>query len=101
VQAGADAQKIAVDAAVDVTVSGGTVWLSMGAGAAAGSIFPVIGTVGGALVGIIVGTAINFSTDVLLIDGKSAMDWIKEETYVAVDGMEENALAEMRLLTYY
>ena len=70
-------------------------------GAIAGSFFPGPGNAIGTAIGALVGLIINYFTDVVQYDGKSARDWAKEGTYAAVDSMEERALAQMRLLPYY
>lgn len=71
-------QKIVTDAIVDTGVGVGTIWASAAAGAAIGSVVPGPGNAVGAVGGLVVGGIIYVATDVVTINGKSAVDWSKE-----------------------
>ncbi len=99
VQSGTDTQRIVTDAVVDAGVSVGGGWLAglAGTGAAAAAtkigaafgtaIAPGVGTLIGAGVGIVAGVGIYFVTEVIEINGKSAVDWVKDGVDWIVDGI--------------
>lgn len=75
-------KKIVLDAIVDVTISGGSVWASaaMGSfvGTAVGTVLPVARNANGAGVGFVVGIGIYALTDMISFNGKSARNHMKE-----------------------
>ena len=92
VQSGTDTQRIVTDAVVDAGVSiGGGLLASAAAsaatGAVAGSVAPGVGNLIGAGVGFVAGVGIYFATEVIEINGKSAVDWVKEGVDWLVDGI--------------
>ena len=99
VQSGTDTQRIVTDAVVDAGVSVGGGWLAglAGTGAAAAAtkigaatgtaIAPGVGTLIGAGVGVVAGVGIYFVTEVVEINGKSAVDWVKDGVDWIVDGI--------------
>lgn len=75
-------KKIVSDAIVDVGVSGVSIWAA-GAiggkiGAVAGSFYPGIGNLVGAVAGVGIGIVIYVITDMTDIKGKTAREWAKE-----------------------
>ena len=99
IQNGVDARRVVTDAAVDVGVSVGGGWLAglagTGAtalatkiGAATGTaIAPGVGTLIGAGVGVVAGVVIYGLTEVVEINGKSAVDWVKDGVDWIADGI--------------
>lgn len=99
IQSGTDTQRIVTDAVVDAGVSIGSGWLAGLAGTSAAAavakisiatgtaIAPGLGTLIGAGVGVVVGIGIYFVTEVIEINGKSAVDWVKEGVDWIVDGI--------------
>jgi hypothetical protein len=86
VNKGVSSGRIVSDAAVDVAVGAGTIFFSTVASSAttsaiAGSVVPGLGTAIGVGVGVVVGVLIYIGTEVVTINGKSAIDWIKEGLY--------------------
>ena len=83
IQNGTDAQRIVTDAIVDagVSIGGGflaTIASTAAVGAVSGSVAPGVGNLIGAGVGLVVGVGVYFFTEVLEINDKSAVDWLKE-----------------------
>ena len=80
-----------------ITFGGGWLAKLAGIGAAAGvtkicavtgtAIAPGVGTLIGAGFGVAAGVGIYFATEVLEINGKSAVDWVKDGVDWAVDGI--------------
>ena len=64
-----------------------TVASTSAAGAVAGSVAPGVGNLIGAGVGFIAGVGIYIVTDVIEINGKSIVGWIKEGVDWIVDGI--------------
>ncbi len=87
IQEGTRPQKIVTDAIVDAGVGAGTIWASTASGAAIGSIVPGAGNVVGAVGGFVVGGVIYVATDVIEINGKSAVEWTKEGVAWVGDGV--------------
>ena len=92
IQNGTDAQRVITDAVVDAgaSIGGGllaTVASTSAAGAVAGSVAPGVGNLIGAGVGFIAGVGIYIVTDVIEINGKSIVGWIKEGVDWIVDGI--------------
>ena len=83
-------QKIVSDAVVDVGLGIGSMALSAAAGAKigalAGSVFPGLGNVIGAVGGALVGFGTYMLTDVVSINGKTGSEWLKEGAAVVADG---------------
>lgn len=92
IQSGTDAQRIVTDAMVDtgVSIGGGLLASAAGsaaAGAVAGSVAPGVGNLIGAGVGFLAGVGIYLVTEVVEINGKSAVDWVKEGVDWFADGI--------------
>ena len=87
VKNGTRPQKTISDAIVDIGVGVGTMAGTAAAGAAIGSLIPIplVGTIGGAAVGVV----IYVLTDVMEINGKSIVGWVKEGAAVIADGLVE------------
>ena len=79
---GATKKKIILDSLVDLTVSGGSIWLAgtMGSavGTAVGTVLPGIGNVVGAGAGFVIGIGLYALTDMATINGKNLRTWAKE-----------------------
>ena len=72
-------QKTVSEAVVDIAVSGGSIMLSIKFGALIGSLVaPGLGTIIGAIAGLILGGFLYYITDVKKVEGKSIRDHIKD-----------------------
>ena len=91
IQNGTRPQKIVSDAVVDAGLGVGSMALSAAAGAKigalAGSVFPGLGNIIGAVGGALVGLGTYALTDVVEINGKTGSEWIKEGAAVVADSL--------------
>ena len=83
VQNGAPTKKVIVDAAVDVAVSGASIYaagaLGSKIGTAVGTFFaPGVGNIVGAAAGFVIGAGLYVLTDMVYYKGKTGREWAKE-----------------------
>ena len=82
VKQGSSFKKTAIDATVDLSISGSSMLIAGGAGAlvgcAVGVLFPVAGNAVGAVAGFVVGVTLYWATDMIMIDDRTVRDITKD-----------------------